>query len=89
MGNDVAWWTAISSCAESGCRDFDFWGVPPPGSGPEHPWHGLGVFKSEFNGREVAYAGAWEVVLSRAGARLLSLEKSARSRVRGIRRNIS
>jgi hypothetical protein len=47
------------------------------------------VFKSEFNGRPVEYAGAWEVVLSRTGARLLSLEKSARSRVRGIKRNIS
>jgi hypothetical protein len=47
------------------------------------------VFKSEFSGREVAYAGAWEIVLSKTGARLLSLEKSARTRVRGIRRNIS
>jgi serine/alanine adding enzyme len=89
MGNDVAWWAAISSCAESGCRDLDLWGVPPAGSGPDHPWHGLGVFKSEFNGRQVDYTGAWEIVLSRTGARLLSLERSARSRVRGIRRNIS
>lgn len=89
MGNDVAWWAAISACAEAGCRDFDFWGVPPPGSGPDHPWHGLGVFKAEFNGRDVAYAGAWEIVLSKTGARLLALEKSARGRVRGLRRNIS
>ena len=89
MGNDVAWWAAISGCAEAGCRDFDLWGVPPPGAGGDHPWHGLGVFKSEFNGREVAYAGAWELVLNRAGARLLSMEKSARSRVRRVRRNIS
>lgn len=89
MGNDVAWWAAISASATEGCRDFDLWGVPPPGAGPEHPWHGLGVFKSEFNGREVAYAGAWEIVLSRTGARLLAVEKSARTRVRGLRRNIS
>ena len=89
MGNDVAWWAAISACAEAGCRDFDLWGVPPPDAGSDHPWHGLGVFKSEFNGREVAYAGAWEIVLSRTGARLLAVEKSARKRVRGLRRNIS
>jgi lipid II:glycine glycyltransferase (peptidoglycan interpeptide bridge formation enzyme) len=89
MGNDVAWWSAISSCAESGCREFDLWGVPPPGSGPDHPWHGLGAFKAEFSGRHVAYAGAWEIVLSKTGARLLALEKSARSRVRGLKRNIS
>ena len=89
MGNDVAWWAAIAGCAEAGCGDFDLWGTPPPGSGPDHPWHGLGAFKAEFNGRDVAYAGAWEVVLSRTGARLLSLEKSARRRVRGLKRNIS
>lgn len=92
MGNDVAWWAAISASAEAADRDFDLWGVPPPGSGAEHPWHGLGVFKSEFGGHDVAYAGAWEIVLNRAGARLLAIEKSARSRVRGIRgvrRNIS
>jgi len=88
MGNDVAWWAAISACAEAGCKEFDLWGVPPPGAGPDHPWHGLGVFKSEFSGREVAYAGSWEMVLNRAGARLLSVEKSARSRVRRVRRNI-
>ena len=89
MGNDVAWWAAISGCAEAGCRDFDLWGIPPPASGADHPWHGLGVFKSEFSGRHVAYAGAWELVLSRAGARLLSLERTARARARGVKRNIS
>jgi len=89
MGNDVAWWAAISGCAEAGEREFDLWGVPPPGSGPEHPWHGLGIFKSEFSGREVAYAGAWEIVLNRTGARLLAIERSARSRVRRLKGNIS
>jgi lipid II:glycine glycyltransferase (peptidoglycan interpeptide bridge formation enzyme) len=62
MGNDLAWWSAIRSAAEAGCRDFDFWGVPPPGAGTDHPWHGLGFFKSEFGGDEVAYPGAWELV---------------------------
>jgi hypothetical protein len=89
MGNDLAWWSAISAAAEAGCRDFDFWGVPPPGAGPDHPWHGLGFFKSEFGGEEVAYAGAWELVLSTAGARLIALEKRSRTYVRGLKRNIS
>ena len=89
MGNDLAWWAAVSSAAEAGCRDFDFWGVPPPGAGPEHPWYGLGFFKSEFGGEEVAYAGAWELVLSAAGAKLIELEKRSRSYVRGLKRNIS
>jgi lipid II:glycine glycyltransferase (peptidoglycan interpeptide bridge formation enzyme) len=82
MGNDVAWWSGLTACAEAGDRDFDLWGTPPPDAGPDHPWHGLGAFKSEFNGEQVAYAGAWEIELSRGGSRLLALQ-------RRMRRNIS
>lgn len=89
MGNDMAWWAAIRAAAEAGVRDYDLWGVPPPGSGPEHPWHGLGFFKAEFGGEEVSYAGAWQNVLSDAGARLLELERGMRGRIRGLKRNIS
>ena len=88
MGNDLAWWSAISGAAEAACADFDLWGVPPPRSGPEHPWHGLGFFKSEFGGEEVAYAGAWQLVLSASGARLLGLERKTRAYIRGLKRNI-
>jgi serine/alanine adding enzyme len=88
MGNDLAWWSAISACAEAGCRDFDFWGTPPPGAGADHPWHGLGFFKAEFNGTHVAYAGAWEIDLSKK-ARLLGVEQTTRRAIRRLRRNIS
>jgi len=89
MGNDLAWWSAISSAAEAGCTDFDFWGVPPPDARPGHPWEGIGLFKSEFGGEEVAYAGAWELVLSAAGARLIAAERKTRAYIRGLKRNIS
>lgn len=89
LANDLAWWAGIRSAAEAGLRDYDLWGVPPPGAGPTHPWHGLGFFKAEFGGAEVAYAGAWELVLSSAGSRLLDLERRARLGVRGLKRNIS
>jgi hypothetical protein len=89
MANDLAWWAAIRSAAEAGCRDYDLWGVPPPGAGPEHPWHGLGFFKAEFGGVEVAYAGAWELILSETGSRLIALEKKARRGIRSLKRNIS
>jgi len=88
MGNDLAWWAAISSAAEAGCTDFDLWGVAPPDAGPDHPWHGLGSFKAEFGGAEVSYAGAWELVLSSTGAKLVGLERRARDYVRGLKRNI-
>jgi lipid II:glycine glycyltransferase (peptidoglycan interpeptide bridge formation enzyme) len=88
MANDLAWWTAISAAAEAGCADFDLWGVPPPRSGPEHPWHGLGMFKSEFGGDEVTYAGAFEIVLSPGGARWLDMDRKLRAYIRGLKRNI-
>jgi hypothetical protein len=89
MANDLAWWAGIRAAAEAGLRDYDLWGVPPPGAGADHPWHGLGFFKAEFGGEEVAYAGAWELVLSSTGSRLLDLERRARRGVRGLKRNIS
>jgi lipid II:glycine glycyltransferase (peptidoglycan interpeptide bridge formation enzyme) len=88
MGNDLAWWSGLSSAAEAGCHDFDLWGVPPPDAGPSHPWHGLGFFKAEFGGEEVSYAGAWEHVLSPAGARLIGLERRTKAYIRGLKRNI-
>ena len=88
MANDLAWWAAMKAAAEAGCHDFDLWGVPPPAAGPDHPWRGLGFFKAEFGGEEVAYAGAWEIVLSAAGSRLIDIEKKARTGIRGLKRNI-
>jgi hypothetical protein len=89
MGNDLAWWEAMSSAAQAGCRDFDLWGVPPANAPPTHPWHGLGFFKAEFGGEAVEYPGAWELVLSGAGAGLIALEKRSRAYIRGLKRNIS
>ena len=88
MGNDLAWWAAISSAAEAGCADFDLWGIPPPDARPGHPWEGIGMFKSEFGGETIAYAGAWQLDLSGAGAKLLRAERRTRAFIRGLKRNI-
>jgi hypothetical protein len=88
MGNDLAWWSAISSAAEAGCEDFDLWGIPPPNARPGHPWEGLGMFKSEFGGEVVTYPGAWELELSATGARVLGLDRKTRAFIRGLKRNI-
>lgn len=89
MANDLAWWAGIKAAAAAGDRDYDLWGVPPPGAGKDHPWAGLGFFKAEFGGQEVEYAGAWRLVVSGAGARVLDLEHQTRGRIRGLKRNIS
>ena len=87
--NDLMHWRAISACASAGLVDYDLWGVPPAGAGTDHPWHGIGQFKAGFGGEEVGYAGAWELVLSETGSRLIALEKKARRGIRGLKRNIS
>jgi len=89
MGNDLAWWSAIKAAAEFGCRDFDLWGVPPPDALPDHPWTGIGTFKAEFGGEVVSYAGAWELVVSAAAARLVELERGLRAYIRRLKPNIS
>jgi hypothetical protein len=89
MGNDLAWWTAITAAAKAAYRDFDLWGVPPPDADTQHPWHGLGFFKAEFGGEEVSYVGAWQLTVSAAGSKLISLERKSRAYVRGLKRNIS
>jgi lipid II:glycine glycyltransferase (peptidoglycan interpeptide bridge formation enzyme) len=73
----------MSGAASAGLADFDLWGVPPAGAGPDHRWHGLGKFKEGFGGRQVDYAGAWQLTLSLAGSRLFELEKKARRSIRG------
>lgn len=88
MGNDLAWWSAISSAAEAGCQDFDLWGVPPPDARPNHPWTGIGAFKAEFGGETISYAGAWQFVLSAAGATVVGLDRTARAYIRRLKRNI-
>jgi lipid II:glycine glycyltransferase (peptidoglycan interpeptide bridge formation enzyme) len=86
--NELLHWTAMRRCLDDGIRDYDLWGVPPPGADPGHPWHGLGQFKAGFDGELVTYAGAWELVLSPSGANVLALERMARARIRGLKRNI-
>jgi hypothetical protein len=72
-------WAAMRAAADAGCADYDLWGIPPAPD-PSHPWHGLWQFKTGFGGSEVAYAGAWDLVISplrhRAG---LAADRARRS----------
>ena len=56
-------WSMMRLARERGCRTHDLWGVAPPGAGPEHAWHGVGLFKKGFGGREVVWAGSWDLVV--------------------------
>jgi hypothetical protein len=63
MPNYSLQWRAMRDAYRDGCVDYDLWGIPPPGE-LNHPWQGLYQFKTGFGGREVEYAGPWDLVLS-------------------------
>jgi lipid II:glycine glycyltransferase (peptidoglycan interpeptide bridge formation enzyme) len=56
-------WAMMQLARDRGVRFHDLWGVAPPGAGPDHEWHGVGLFKKGFGGREVVWAGSWDLVV--------------------------
>jgi lipid II:glycine glycyltransferase (peptidoglycan interpeptide bridge formation enzyme) len=71
---------------ERGARIHDLWGVAPAGAGPDHPWHGVGLFKKGFGGREVSWAGSWDVVVDPAAYRLRTAAGILRGWLSRVRR---
>ena len=63
-------WEMMRRARELGSRVHDLWGIAPAGAGPDHAWHGVGLFKKGFGGREVRWAGTWDVVIDPALYRL-------------------
>ena len=73
-------WEMMRRARDLGSHVHDLWGIAPAGAGPEHAWHGVGLFKKGFGGREVRWAGTWDVVIDPALYRL----RSAIAMVRGF-----
>ena len=74
-------WEMMRRARELGSRLHDLWGIAPAGAGPEHAWHGVGLFKKGFGGREVRWAGTWDVVIDPTLYRLRSAIAMARSAI--------
>ena len=79
-------WAMMRLARERGVRYHDLWGVAPPGAGPDHPWHGVGLFKKGFGGREVVWAGSWDLVVDPTLYRLRTAAGMLRGWTRGLRR---
>ncbi len=78
-------WAMMRLARERGVRVHDLWGTAPPDAGPEHPWHGVGLFKKGFGGREVVWAGSWDLVVDPTLYRLraaIGMVRGAFSRLR-------
>ena len=44
-------------------KTFDFWGIAPENAAKDHPWAGFTAFKKTFAGKEVDYAGTYDMIL--------------------------
>lgn len=77
-------WAMMRLARERGARHHDLWGVAPPDAGPEHAWHGVGLFKKGFGGREVTWAGSWDLVVDPTLYRLRTAAGIARGWVRRV-----
>lgn len=49
---------------KAGAREFDFWGMTTS-EDPKHPWYGFTQYKKTFGGRQVDYAGTWDLPVER------------------------
>lgn len=78
-------WGMLQLARSRGVRHHDLWGVAPADAGPEHPWHGVGLFKKGFGGREVQWAGSWDVIVDPGVYRLRETTASVRGWLRGLR----
>jgi lipid II:glycine glycyltransferase (peptidoglycan interpeptide bridge formation enzyme) len=76
-------WEMMRRARELGSATHDLWGIAPDGAGPEHAWHGVGLFKKGFGGRVVRWAGTWDVVVDPTLYRLRSAVAMARRAIPG------
>ena len=76
-------WEMMRRARELGSSVHDLWGIAPAGAGRDHAWHGVGLFKKGFGGREVRWAGTWDVVIDPALYRLRSALAMARGFIPG------
>jgi len=76
-------WEMMRRARDLGSKVHDLWGIAPAGAGPDHAWHGVGLFKKGFGGREVRWAGTWDVVINPAMYRLRAAIAMARGFIPG------
>ena len=79
-------WAMMRLARDRGVTHHDLWGIAPTGAGPDHAWHGVGLFKKGFAGEEVVWAGSWDVVVDPAVYRLRTATGMLRGWLRGLRR---
>jgi peptidoglycan pentaglycine glycine transferase (the first glycine) len=72
-------WAMMRHARDAGVRVHDLWGVAPESAGPDHPWYGVGLFKKGFGGRQLTWAGTWDIVADPTLYRLRAMAGKGRS----------
>ena len=55
-------WRQIQDAKAAGCRRYDFWGITLETENPK--WSGITRFKKGFGGKEVSYAGVYDLPIN-------------------------
>lgn len=76
---------AIKDAKEKNLKNFDFWGIAPENAAKNHPWAGFTQFKKSFGGREVNYAGTYDLVRKPFKYHLYQLLRSFNRLIRKLR----
>ncbi|MES2209020.1 MAG: peptidoglycan bridge formation glycyltransferase FemA/FemB family protein [Chloroflexota bacterium] len=72
-------WDAMNRSRDAGAETYDMWGLSSPG---------IAHFKAGFGGREVRYAGAWDLVLDPVGRSILEGARRARISVSRVQHGL-
>ena len=75
----------ILDAARAGQQTFDFWGITTS-TDPQHPWAGFTQYKKSFGGRQVDYAGTWDLPLNKRKYQLYKTLRQVNLHVRKLRK---
>ena len=78
MPNYLLQWEAMRFAKNSGCREYDMFGIPPE-ENPDHPMNGLYRFKTGFGGAIVHMEGSWDYALKPITYRLYRFAEKLRN----------
>ena len=78
MPNYALQWEAMKYAKETGCDEYDLFGIPPEND-PGHPMYGLYRFKTGFGGKIIRRPGCWDLPLNPAGYRLYRTAEKVRN----------
>lgn len=56
MAAPLLQWEQVKEARKRGCAEYDFWGID------EEKWPGVTRFKKSFNGKEIEYPGAYDLI---------------------------